>query len=155
MQVELADVENLSRSKMKQVNQTKFSIFFADGRRLSYGNCLVACVASMLDEPIDEVPNFYTFYGLEDREDTTAGDPMWMRVLNLWMEKKHRKKISIRDKNQSTGEEYVIMRGKSLRNHPHCCIFKKEGENLVPFFDPHPTSQFLKEHYYYYSIEKI
>lgn len=146
---------NLSQSKMKQTSQTKFSIFFVDGKRLTYGNCLVACVASMLDESIEEVPNFYTFYGLEDRKNRTLEDPMWMRVLNLWMENKHQKRISINDKTIVPSEEYVIMRGKSLRGHPHCCIFKNEGGELVPFFDPHPTSQFLKEHHYYYSIEKI
>jgi hypothetical protein len=140
---------------MKQTNQTKFSIFFADGRRLTYGNCLVACVASILDEPIEEVPNVYTFYGMEDRGGKTLEDPLWMRVLNLWMEKKHKKKISISSKDNPPKEEYVIMRGKSLRDHPHCCIYKKEGEDLVPFFDPHPTSQFLKEQHYYYLIEKI
>ncbi len=142
-------------SKMRRVSQTKFSIFFADGRRLTYGNCLVACVASLLDESIDEVPNVYTFYGMEDRENKTVEDPMWMRVLNLWMENKHKKRISIKDKSQPTEEEHVIMRGKSLRGHPHCCIFKSEGGDLVPFFDPHPTSQFIKDHHYYYSIEKI
>ena len=137
---------------MKQTNQTKFSIFFADGRRLTYGNCLVACVASMLDEPIEEVPNFYTFYGLENEE---SNEPLWMMVLNLWMKNKHQKKLCINTKEDPTQEEYVIMRGKSLRGHPHCCIYRNEGGNLVPFFDPHPTSQFLKEQHHYYSIEKI
>jgi hypothetical protein len=140
---------------MKPTNQTKFSLFFADGKRLTYGNCLVACVASFLDESIEEVPNIYTFYGMEDRKGETLEDPMWMRVLNLWMEKKHKKKISINSRETPAKEEYVIMRGKSLRGRPHCCIYKKEGEGLVPFFDPHPTSQFLKEEDYYYSIEKI
>ncbi len=149
------DVGNLFQFRMKPTNQTKFSIFFIDGRRLSYGNCLVACVASMLDESIEEVPNFYTFYGLEDRTTKTLGDPMWMRVLNLWMEKKHHQRISIGSKDDLPSEEYVIMRGKSLRGNPHCCIYKKEGENLVPFFDPHPTSQFLKETHYYYLIQQI
>ena len=55
---------------MKTINQTKFSLFCAGGTRLTYGNCLVACIASILDESIDEIPNIYTFYGLYDKGNT-------------------------------------------------------------------------------------
>ena len=138
---------------MKPINQTKFSIFFSDGRRLTYGNCLVACVASFLDEQIEEVPNVYTFYGMKKHEDENY--PLWLDVLNLWMEKKHAMKMTIEKGEFPPDEEYVIARGKSMRGRPHCCIFKRESENYVPFFDPHPTSQFLKEVNYYYVIKKI
>ena len=37
---------------MKPISQTKNSLFFSDGTRLTYGNCLVACIASILEEPI-------------------------------------------------------------------------------------------------------
>lgn len=155
MQAEPADAGNLFQSEMRRVNQTKFSIFFADGKRLTYGNCLVACVASILDERIDEVPNFYTFYGLDPKEDRGSDDPMWMRVLNLWLEAKHGRRISVHGMEIPPTEKYIIMRGKSLRGQPHCCIFRNELGDALPFFDPHPTSQFLKDHHYYYQLEKI
>lgn len=138
--------------KVKTTNQTKFSLFFSDGRRLTYGNCLVACVASYLEEPIDEVPNIYTFYGLGRNKEES---PLWLEILNLWMERKHNKKMLIKGKETTPKEEYVIVRGKSARGRSHCCIYRKEGEDLVPFFDPHPTSQFLKEIDLYYLIENI
>lgn len=137
---------------MKPINQTKFSIFFANGERLTYGNCLVACVASVLEEPIDEVPNIYTFYGLKSDGDE---DPLWLKVLNLWMEKKHSKRMVVRKEPIFFSGDYIIARGKSLRGRPHCCIYKRDGEDLNPFFDPHPTSQFLKEVDWYYIIEEI
>lgn len=140
---------------MKKVEQTKFSIFFADGKRLTYGNCLVACVASLLEESIDEVPNFYTFYGLEDNAHKKKENPMWMSVLNLWLENKHQKRISANGMEVSSDEEFVIIRGNSLRGKPHCCIFKNSPGGFVPHFDPHPTSQFLRDQHYYYSIKKI
>lgn len=137
---------------MKTTSQTKFSIFFANGDRLTYGNCLVACVASMLDEPIDEVPNIYTFYGLESGE---GEEPLWLKVLNLWMGRKHGKNLVIRNEVTPFLGDYVIARGKSVRGRSHCCIYREEEEGLKPFFDPHPTSQFLREINRYYTIEEI
>jgi len=64
---------------MKLVNQTKFSLFYADGSRLNYGNCLIACVASILEERIDEVPNVYTFYGLDDNS-IPMEDKYWFTI---------------------------------------------------------------------------
>ena len=72
---------------MKPTNQTKFSLFYADGTRLTYGNCLVACVASILDESIDEIPNVYTFYGLDDKENKNIEDHWWFKILNIWLER--------------------------------------------------------------------
>jgi len=49
---------------MTPTNQTKFSAFTSKGERITYGNCLVACIASVLDVDIHEVPNLYTLYGI-------------------------------------------------------------------------------------------
>ena len=54
-----------------------------------------------------------------------------------------------------TDQEYVIMRGLSQRGKPHCCIFKNEGGNLLSYFDPHPTKQYLSQEHYFYTIEDI
>ena len=47
------------------------------------------------------------------------------------------------------------MRGLSKRLKPHTCIFKNEGGNLLPHFDPHPTKEYLSTQHYYYTIENI
>ncbi len=47
------------------------------------------------------------------------------------------------------------MRGLSQRGKPHCCIFKNEGGNLLSYFDPHPTKQYLSQEHYFYTIEDI
>lgn len=133
---------------MKTVSQTKFSLFFSDGTRLTYGNCLVACIASILEEPIDEVPNLYTFYGLED-------DQLWFKVINLWLEKKHKKTLTKHSLDEETNEPFVIMRGLSKRGKPHTCIYENRSNQLVPYFDPHPTSEYLSAEHYYYTIESI
>ena len=138
---------------MKTVSQTKFSLFFSDGTRLTYGNCLVACIASILEEPIDEVPNLYTFYGLDDNENTE--DPLWFKVVNLWLEKKYKKVLVKHSLEEETHEPFVIMRGLSMRLKPHTCIFENREGKLVPYFDPHPTKEYLSKQHYYYTIESI
>lgn len=153
MPAELVAAENHSLSKMRQVFQTKFSIFLAGGKRLTYGNCLVACVASLLDERIDEVPNCYTFYGLADDQHPKGETPMWQAVLNLWLTNKHQKIMLAHSLTEPTQEEFVIMRGNSLRGKPHCCIFRQVDGKFIPYFDPHPAAQFLKEEHHYYTIE--
>jgi hypothetical protein len=143
---------------MKPVYQTKFSLFFADGKRLTYGNCLIACIASILDQPIDEVPNVYTFYGLDDKLDNKNNkvieNHLWFNVMDMWLELKHKKQLIKHELNEPTEQEYVIMRGLSKRGNAHSCIYINNGNGwLLPYFDPHPTSQFLNEEQYYYTIE--
>ena len=137
---------------MKPVNQTKFSLFYADGSRLNYGNCLIACVASILEERIDEVPNVYTFYGLDDNS-TPMEDKYWFKTLNTWLKLKHNKTFQRNDLDVISNVEYVIMRGLSMRGKPHCCIYKNNNGYYSPYFDPHPTSQYLSETHYYFTIE--
>jgi hypothetical protein len=55
MPLVVVGVEKASTPNMKPVFQT---IFDSDG-----GNCLTACIASILELPIDEVPNFAQEHG--------------------------------------------------------------------------------------------
>jgi hypothetical protein len=129
---------------MKTTYQTKFSLFYPNGKRLTYGNCLIACIASILDQPIDEVPNIYTFYGLDDKEDKVTENHLWFKVMNTWLSLKHKKQLIKHNLNEPTEQEYVIMRGLSKRGNAHCCIyFNNENGILLPYFDPHLTSQYL------------
>jgi len=138
---------------VKTVSQTKFSLFFADGTRLTYGNCLVACIASILDEPIEEVPNVYTFYGLDEKENTDTENHLWFKVINLWLDKKYKKVLIKHSLDEPTQEQFVIMRGLSKRGKPHTCIYKNINGNFEPYFDPHQTSEYLSRCDYFLTIE--
>lgn len=136
---------------MKPVYQTKFSLFFSDGKRLTYGNCLIACIASIMDLPIDEVPNVYTFYGLDNKKEIK--ESLWFQVMDLWLMNKFGKKLKYNNIDSKTEQEYVIMRGLSMRGKPHTCIYKNIEGELEPFFDPHQTSEYLSRCDYYLTIE--
>jgi hypothetical protein len=139
---------------MKPVRQNKFSLFYSDGTRYSYGNCLVACIASWLDLDVLEVPNIYTFYGLGEK----SKDPRkqeWVKIMNHWLDLKFGYELKFYEDCKDIESEFIIVRGKSLRNRPHTCIYQKSGESLIPFFDPHPTDQFLATHDYFITIGTI
>ncbi len=136
---------------MKPVHQTKFSLFYSNGKRLTYGNCLIACVASMVELPIDEVPNVYTFYGLSENKEINKN--MWFQVMNLWLNNKFNKNLNYHEINDVTEEEYVIMRGLSMRNKPHTCIYKYSNGIFEPYFDPHQTSEYLSRCDYFLTIK--
>lgn len=140
---------------MKPTLQTKFSLFYSDGKRLNYGNCLIACIASILEQPIDEIPNVYTFYGLDKDKTNGVENHLWFKVINLWINNKFNKEFKVNSIDEKTSCEYVIMRGLSQRKKPHCCIYKNNNGVLEPYFDPHPTAQFLLEEHYFYTIEDL
>lgn len=132
---------------MKPTNQTKFSLFYSNGDRMTYGNCLVACIASILEVPIDEVPNVYVFYGIKETDQ--QDQPIWLSVLNDWLMFKHSLKLVKVTKYSELSNGYFIARGFSKRNKPHCVVMHK----LMPDFDPHPTSEGLKSIDYYYEFK--
>jgi hypothetical protein len=136
---------------MNPVRQNKFSLFYLDGKRYSYGNCLVACIASWLDLDILEVPNIYTFYGLGEKSKDLQKQE-WVKIMNHWLELKFGLELKFYKDINEFQSDYVIVRGKSLRNRPHTCIYKKEGDSVVPFFDPHPMDQFLGSFDYFIVI---
>lgn len=129
---------------MIPVEQTKFSIFYADDSRLTYGNCLVACIASIMEVGILEVPNIYVYYGMGD----FGGAPVWMGVLNLWSKFNYgRILVKTKDFSDLPDSEYYIKRGLSYRGRLHCVV----GHNSLGDWDPYPTHEGLKEvHHYYY-----
>jgi hypothetical protein len=131
---------------MKPVTQTKFSLFYADGRRFNYGNCLVACIASILEIEIDEVPNVNVFYGIQETD--VEDQALWLSYLNAWLFHKHSLKlIKTHDPKKLPGS-YFICRGQSYRALPHCIVM----HSIKAPFDPHPTREGLKsiDHYYYF-----
>lgn len=138
---------------MKPVQQTKYSLFYSDGTRMTYGNCLVACIASILDEPVDEIPNIYTFYGLDEKKENPE-DYLWFQIINKWLNVKYNKCFKHYKKDTPTYHPFVIMKGLSKRNRPHCVIYFNDNGNLKPYFDPHPTKEYLSSELYYFTIEE-
>lgn len=103
---------------MKAVDQTTF-----DG----VDNCLQACVASIFERPLEEVPNFCTSI-------------MWFEELAEWLGKEYGLEpvmvANIRDRgNQFLGRSYYIATGQSSRNTIHSCV----GFHSQIVHDPHPS----------------
>lgn len=116
---------------MKPVSQTSFG--YPDG------NDLAACVASILELSVDEVPNFIT-------------KKNWYLTLALWLEKRGMTAIRL---DVSRGNEWwnfylppetpVIWAGPSPRPEEqdrrlHCVVGRWDGRLL---HDPHPDCDFL------------
>lgn len=70
----------------------------------------------------------------------------------MWLQKKHKKCLKKHNWMEPVDSEYVIVRGLSKRHKPHTCIYKKEGQTSTPFFDPHPTGEFLLEEHYFLTV---
>jgi hypothetical protein len=142
---------------MIPVIQTKVSVINSKGENVVHGNCLAACIASMLELPITEVPNVEVFYNLPE------GDDFYWDVLEKFLASKgwdmcsdDRYKVfhpevsrAIRSQDERTDEEYradlrlllednyYFVSGPSPRGLSHITIYKA-GE-LV--HDPHPTKE--------------
>ena len=145
---------------MTPTNQTKFSAFTSKGERITYGNCLVACIASVLDVDIHEVPNLYTLYGItRPQHPDEKPTPYWAEVLNTWMREKHGKQLEIipelayasRVAKDPKYPRTAIVKGMSHRDKPHCCIYHLS--TLV--WDPHPSREGLKEMKHVYVIKTL
>jgi hypothetical protein len=101
---------------------------FGDGN----GNCWAACLASMLDMPIEAVPNF-----CKESDDWWSVTQSWLRdhgyyaiemILNgdgPWL--------------MPLPEIGCIITGKSPRgDFLHCVVGRIKGDSIVYEFDPHP-----------------
>ena len=112
------------------------------------GNCLQACVASLLDLPLDQVPHFSS-YG-----------ERWYQHLYRFLEGRgyeldyiHGMKQEERWPSDYKGiDGYFIVGGESPRGAigGHAVIYF-EGE---PYFDPHPSNDFILEEHQVYVIRK-
>lgn len=111
------------------------------------GNCFSACIASLFDLDIKNVPHFASFgqdwfpkfYSFISNTDFEINGSLYIPTNPKWKEFKGI-------------EGYVIVGGKSPRGYKngHAVIYKN-GEK---FFDPHPDNTFLLELWDVYLIEK-
>lgn len=115
---------------MKPVMQTTFGE--------EKGNCLSACIASILELPIEEVPNFCE----EDRED-------WWRSCWTWLYSRGYVGIEVSIQPgvlSPVWHEYCILSGEGPRGCHHAVVGRAKGyQGFEYVHDPHPDGTFLKE----------
>lgn len=113
---------------MKPVQQTVF--------KKTLGDCFRACVASIFEFPIEEMPNFW--------EQTQDGEKFW-ELTNKWMLNLGYKCVSFQIKKQDQCEFNRILCvacAKSPRGDEDHAVVWRDG--LV--YDPHPSQAGLTEY---------
>ncbi|MBM0124573.1 hypothetical protein [Pimelobacter simplex] len=119
---------------MSRVNQTTTA---DDPQRL--GNCVSACVASILNRPLDEVPHFAEegrLLGdtLDDGENTASGIAWWAMMLG-YMAAAGYSPVQLAHVDQAEPGEYLFVAGLSPRGVMHQVIYR---DGLL-WHDPHPS----------------
>lgn len=101
----------------------------------STGNCMSACLASIFEVPLGEVPNFFTVGGTEPDK--------WWKTCRDWLRTKGFGVMSLAvDSNiLSMYEGIFIVSGKSNRGFEHAVVFK-DGKII---HDPHPSLDGIDE----------
>jgi hypothetical protein len=120
------------------------------------GDCFRACLASVLDMPLLEVPNFYDLCGT-----MSDGGPdvqeFWNKVRE-WLDIRGWKMIAITfpdpqmlQRTHFDGDEYCIMSGLSPRLRSdgntkyHAVVGKTQGYGIKIVHDPHPDHSGLRD----------
>jgi hypothetical protein len=136
---------------MIPVTQTKFFLRNSKGEVIQRGNCYAACIASLLEISITEVPNVEVFFHLDGL--------FWSDVMDKFLESKgwelfnnHKFARMHPDDNRVTfimpkgdvdamqlKDRYYLVSGKSARDVNHIVIYK----NGYLAHDPHPSREGL------------
>ena len=127
---------------MKPVDQTIFS-----GESITIvGNCFQACVASLLELPIQSVPHFIQI-GIDEGND-------WFDVFDDWLNDRNMFSVEICLKDKTnilaiSSNQYCIVSGLSPRNIMHSVIGKtskfRRDSGIELIHDPHPSRDFFVE----------
>lgn len=143
---------------MIPVTQTKVVIKNSKGEIIVRGNCYAACIASILELPITEVPNVEVFYHMDNGYHSEVMLTfLQSKGWDLCNDERYRcfhtvftdKNYSEMDKMQKIlKDDYYLASGKSARGVQHICIFK--NGNLV--HDPHPSKEGILTFDYFQSI---
>jgi len=115
---------------MKPIDQTTFG----DKK----GNCLSACLASILELPLDYVPNFCVDYSPES----------WWGEMQKWLNARGVIAIEVELNDhlrmQVVPGMYCVLSGKSPRGEfDHSVVGWAKGTELFYVHDPHPDHKFL------------
>ncbi len=113
---------------MKPVNQTKMTP--------PNGDCFAACIASILELPLNEVPNY-----------SQQGE--WWLQWNEWLSKRGLYLVEFHDQ-KSKGKEYLkgyhIITGKSYSGDWNHSVVGMDGEIV---HDPNPAQKGIRSHQWY------
>lgn len=125
---------------MKAVDQNVF-----DAKR---GNCFAACIASILEIGIDEIPNF------AEEEDI-------QKAANEWLKTRGKQLLSIcfdsvdsLKKTYFNTNTYCLLCGRSPRKNEdgsyryHATVGYANGYGVKTIHDPHPSREGLLEEWY-------
>jgi len=113
---------------MKPVDQD----LFGDGK----GNCFAACVASILELPIEEVPNF-----------CEGWDQEWFTGFLDWLATREFSAVElwVTSDWKPNPRQVCILSGKSPRgDFDHAVVGEWTGEEFRVTHDPHPSRNGLK-----------
>lgn len=145
---------------MIPITQTKVVVRNSKGDMIIHGNCYAAAIASILELPIEQVPNVELFF--------EPNDGFWLEIMNkflalrgLQIETDDRFKSFHRTIDELDGDdysnklllkdEYYFVSGESPRGVKHITIY--QNGQLV--HDPHPTREGLLSCEIFEVIRKI
>lgn len=132
---------------MKPVQQTEFG---------GNGNCLSACLASLMEKSIDDVPNFAEIFSDINRYKFTP-PYTWVELVNSWLVLHGyvlTQLVEVPEIYYRYNLEFFhIMVGVSPRGNRHAVI----GRNGKIFYDPHPDKSGLSTGHdiEYYGLVKL
>lgn len=133
-------------------------------------NCLSACIASLLEIPIAEVPNFTEAeQGQGNIAMPSAGHPAWWNLLQKWLAEKgflfiemklmaegqvtvdcplenHQVSVGLNVHwNPLPTSGLVIFMGKTAAGINHAEVGRVEEDRFIPIFNPKPDSPGITE----------
>ncbi len=99
------------------------------------GNCHQASLASILELPLDEVPDFCNLY---DDDNWAKEEKIWLKAkFNMWSLTLWAKDFKF--KEDKIPDTYHLISGKSPRDVMHSCV----GLSGEIIHDPHPSKKGL------------
>lgn len=151
---------------MIPVTQTKVVVKNSKDELVVRGNCFAACIASIIEKPIEEVPNVETLFHINSS--------FWIEVMLAYLnsigwdlcsddmfKRFHPDLFGYdfrgTDENGKIPQyyeykdKYYLVSGKSARGVNHVCIY----QNGILIHDPHPTKEGLITLEYFESLEKM
>lgn len=128
---------------MKAITQDKFVKYAEDGVTMTErGNCFAACIASLVEVPLNYVPNIEELFECYP----------WFDVLCAWLEEQGFEFISSTKDECEKTDRYYMVSGKSPRGNFNHIVIYQYGKMI---HDPHPDhTGILTEEIYEY-LEKI
>lgn len=98
------------------------------------GDCLAACIASLMEVELDEIPDF------------TKYEDDWFNGMQLWFEKRGLCVLNIalpatQPWYAMPGNPWAIFVGLSEAGVPHSVVGRCEGDRFAIVHDPHPNQR--------------